>query len=222
MKHNSNSEDKLRLSRSRILQSRVLQRIPPANIDALLARLQTVSVRAADTVIRQGEIGDYFYLICDGKCHVTRQFESGTKISLASLGSGESFGEEALLSDGKRNATVTMETDGVLLRLSKADFDALLREPLLNEVEITQAERMVRGGAILLDVRAGQEHRAQRIRGSMSIPIDKLRDAVDGLDSDRIYVCYCETGSLSAAAAFLLRERGYDSYVLKGGLQVIR
>ena len=222
MKHSSNPDDKLRLSRSRILQSRVLQRIPPANIDALLKRLQPVSVRAADTVIRQGEIGDYFYLICDGKCHVTRQFESGTKISLASLGSGESFGEEALLSDGKRNATVTMETDGLLLRLSKADFDALLRAPLLNEVEITQAESMVKGGAILLDVRAQREHRAHRIRGSMNIPIDELRDAVGGLNSDRTYVCYCETGSLSAAAAFLLRERGYDSYVLKGGLQVIR
>ena len=122
MKHSSNPDDKVRLNQSRILQSRVLQRIPPANIDALLARLQPVSVKAADTVIRQGEIGDYFYLICDGKCHVTRQFESGTRISLASLGAGDSFGEEALLSDGKRNATVTMETDGVLVRLSKADF----------------------------------------------------------------------------------------------------
>ena len=87
---------------------------------------------------------------------------------------------------------------------------------------MTQAERMVKGGAILLDVRKEKDHRAQRIRGSLNIPIEKLRDAVDRLDSNRIYVCYCETGSLSAAAAFLLRERGYNSYVLKGGLRVIR
>ncbi len=45
---------------------------------------------------------------------------------------GDAFGEEALLSDAKRNANVTMETNGALMRLSKDDFNELLKEPMLS------------------------------------------------------------------------------------------
>ena len=48
-------------------------------------------------------------------------------LKLAELGGGESFGEEALISDAKRNATITMGRDGALGRLGKDDFEELLR-----------------------------------------------------------------------------------------------
>ena len=55
-------------------------------------------------------------------------------IKLAELGVGDTFGEEALISEAKRNATVTMLTEGVLMRLNKQDFRELMNEPLLQWV----------------------------------------------------------------------------------------
>jgi CRP-like cAMP-binding protein len=48
-------------------------------------------------------------------------------IPLAELGLGNTFGEEALISEDKRNATVRMLTDGALMRLKKADFLELMK-----------------------------------------------------------------------------------------------
>jgi CRP-like cAMP-binding protein len=206
---------------TRILQSKAFLRIPPANIQAMFMRLDEVPVKAGQTVVKQGEDGDYYYIISRGKCKVTRASATGSTVTLAHLGDGDVFGEEALLSGGKRNATVTMETDGLLMRLSKDDFEELLKAPMLNSVNIQQAKEMVKKGAVLLDVRLESEHKAGSIRGSVNIPLFMLRLKADSLDSSKKYICYCETGRRSSAAAYLLSERGFESYVLEGGLQAM-
>lgn len=206
---------------TRILQSKAFLRIPPANIQAMFMRLQEVPVKSGQTVVTQGEDGDFYYIICRGKSKVTRKSATGSTVTLAHLGDGDVFGEEALLSGGKRNATVTMETDGLLMRLAKEDFEELLKAPMLNRVNIQTAKEMVKNGAVLLDVRLESEHKAGSIRGSINIPLFMLRLKADSLEPDKRYICYCETGRRSSAAAYLLSERGFESYVLEGGLQAV-
>ncbi|NIV75676.1 MAG: cyclic nucleotide-binding domain-containing protein [Gammaproteobacteria bacterium] len=206
---------------TRILQSKAFLRIPPANIQAMFMRLKEVPVKAGQTVVEQGEDGDYYYIISRGKCKVTRESATGSTVTLAHLSDGDVFGEEALLSGGKRNATVTMETDGLLMQLSKDDFEELLKAPMLNSVNIQQAKEMVKNGAVLLDVRLESEHKAGNIRGSINIPLFMLRLKADSLEPNKKYICYCETGRRSSAAAYLLSERGFESYVLEGGLQAV-
>jgi CRP-like cAMP-binding protein len=108
---------------SRILQSKAFLRIPPANIQHMFMRLQELPVKAGQVVINQGDDGDYYYIISRGRCKVTRESANGASVTLAHLSDGDAFGEEALLSDSKRNATIEMETDGLLMRLSKDDFE---------------------------------------------------------------------------------------------------
>ena len=206
---------------TRILQSKAFLRIPPANIQHMFMRLQEVPVKAEQAIIKQGEEGDYYYIICRGKCKVTRESTSGSSVTLAQLSDGDAFGEEALLSEAKRNATITMETDGLLMRLSKSDFEELLKAPMLHDVTLDEAKEMVKNGAVLLDVRLESEHKAGSIKGSQNIPLFMLRLKAESLDSGKKYVCYCETGRRSSAAAFLMSERGFDSCVLRGGLQAI-
>ena len=206
---------------TRILQSKAFLRIPPANIQHMFMRLQEVPVKAEQAIIKQGEEGDYYYIICRGKCKVTRESASGSSVTLAQLSDGDAFGEEALLSEAKRNATITMETDGLLMRLSKSDFEELLKAPMLHDVTLDEAKEMVKNGAVLLDVRLESEHKAGSIKGSQNIPLFMLRLKAESLDSGKKYVCYCETGRRSSAAAFLMSERGFDSCVLRGGLQAI-
>jgi len=206
---------------TRILQSKAFLRIPPANIQTMFMRLQEVPIKAGQAIVNQGEEGDFYYIICRGQCRVTREAPSGSNVTLAMLGDGDAFGEEALLSDAKRNATVTAESDGLLMRLSKDDFNELLKAPMLNEVEIEEAKSMVRDGATLMDVRMESEFKAGSIKGAVNVPLFMLRLKAESLDASKHYICYCETGRRSQAAAYLLSEAGFESYTLKGGLQAV-
>jgi CRP-like cAMP-binding protein len=202
-----------------LLQTQAFHRIPPANIQAIFTRMQRVSCRAGETVIQQGDEGDYFYAIVSGRCVVTRETplnRSGLK--LAELGVGDTFGEEALISEAKRNATVTMATDGVLMRLNKESFRELLNEPLVQWISYRDACALVSKGARWLDVRLPSEHQNLAIEGSTNIPLYFIRLKLSTLDRAARYIVYCDTGRRSSAAAFILVERGYDALVLQGGL----
>ncbi|MET0292568.1 MAG: cyclic nucleotide-binding domain-containing protein [Steroidobacteraceae bacterium] len=202
-----------------LLQNRAMHRIPPANIQAIFIRMQRVNYRAGEVVIQQGAEGDFFYAIVSGRCAVTRETPLNKGgIKLAELGVGDTFGEEALISEAKRNATVTMLTDGALMRLNKQDFRELLNEPLLQWVNFDEAKRMVDDGARWLDVRLPSEHQNLAIEDSINIPLYFIRLKLSTLDRNTRYVVYCDTGRRSSAAAYILMERGYNAYVLKGGL----
>lgn len=200
---------------TRVDHSLPFRSIPGANMRRLTERMERVSVKAGEVVVRQGEVGDYYYLIDEGCARVTRQVE------LAELGSGASFGEEALIADTERNASVTMTSDGVLLRLSKRDFDELLMEPLLTWVSPEEARAQVNAGAQWLDVRHSREYAHYRLPNAVNLPLHELRQRVEELDKERTYVCYCKTGRRSSAAAFVLTQAGFQVSVLRGGLQVL-
>ena len=202
-----------------LLQTKAFHRIPPANIQAIFMRMQRVPYKAGEVAIKQGDEGDYFYAIVSGKCVVTRETPLNKEgIKLAELGIGDTFGEEALIAEAKRNATVTMQTDGVLMRLNKQDFRELMNEPLLQWVSYDQAREIVAKGGKWLDVRLPSEHQNLCIEDSLNIPLYFIRLKISTLDRKVPYVVYCDTGRRSSAAAYILVERGFDAYVLTGGL----
>jgi CRP-like cAMP-binding protein len=203
---------------TRILQSQAFLQIPPPNIQAMFMRMQEVPMRAGEVILKQGDDGDYYYIIKHGKVKVTRASKTGAELTLATLKDGDAFGEEALLSEAKRNATITMDSDGTLMRLSKEDFNALLKEPMLSWLSLEEALAQVEKGAKLLDVRLESENQNNGLAGSLNIPLFMLRLKVDSLDPSVSYIVYCDTGRRSSAAAFLLCERGFETYVLQGGL----
>ena len=189
--------------------------MPPANIKTLLQKMETVPVTKNEVVIQQGSPGDYYYVLTEGEALVTRVVE------LATLGAGASFGEEALLSGSKRNASVTMATSGQLMRLAKADFNELLKEPLLDRVTPDEAQVRVAKGDVWLDVRHVTEFNHSHLPGSINIPLHELRLRMKELDKNKEYICYCGTSRRSSAAAFLLVQKGYKVVVLIGGVQKI-
>lgn len=189
--------------------------MPPANIKSLLQRMETIPVDENDVIIEQGSAGDYYYVLTEGEALVTRTVE------LASLSAGASFGEEALLSGSKRNASVTMTTPGQLMRLAKNDFDELLKEPLLDRVTADEARVRVAKGSVWLDVRHVTEYNHSHLLHAANIPLHELRMRMKELDKEKEYICYCGTGRRSSAAAFLLVQNGYKVVVLLGGVQKI-
>ena len=191
--------------------------LPPANIGKLLNRVEAIAVWEKDVIVREGEEGDYYYLIESGRGQVTR-LVGGANLLLAELKAGDVFGEEALISDSKRNATVTMKSNGVLLRVKKQDFLELMKEPLLHRISFAEAKDKVKQGAVWLDVRHPPEYRYDKLRGAINVPLNDIRNAIGVLSKATPYIAYCQSGRRSAAAAFILAQAGYDVYVLENGL----
>lgn len=205
-----------------LLRNEVFQQLPPANFNALLSHLEAVPVVAGQVIVKQDDPGDYYYLIQSGRATVARKQPTGKVGMLAEIGEGEGFGEEALLSGAPRNATVIMRSEGILMRLTKQDFDELLKEPIVHWVSGDEVRALVQGGAGLIDVRTEDEFKRGAIKGSLNLPLYLLRLKASTLEPGRRYVVYCDSGSRSCAAAFLLTQRGFEVSVLKGGLNALR
>jgi CRP-like cAMP-binding protein len=197
---------------------RLFQRVPPSNLKAMFLRMQPIDTRPGDVIIKQGDEGDYFYVLIAGRCMVTREIPNQKPARLAELEPGACFGEEALISSDRRNATITMLTAGRLMRLSKADFRTLLNEPLSRRLDWPAAKALVAAGkARWLDVRLPSEHQLQHLPGSINLPLYMLRMKLATLDPRQPYVVYCDTGRRSAVAAFVLAQKGYEALVLEKG-----
>ena len=207
---------------TRMLQSPAFLKLPPSNIQRLLMKVKSVEAKAGDTIIRQGSEGKHFYIIKSGRCAVSRRSSpNAAEVRLAELKEGDSFGEEALVSDAMRNATVTMTTDGTLMRLAKSDFVELLKKPLVERVTYEQALELDPLNTEWLDVRLPGEFEAAAIPGSRNIPLSALRYEADSLDKAVRYIVCCDNGQRSESAAFLLSQRGLTFYLLAGGLDSV-
>lgn len=196
-----------------------LLRLPSASIDELFKRFERIKVKKGAAILREGDAGDFYYIIENGRCEVTRKV-GGVDMPLAELKAGDAFGEEALVVEGKRNATVCMQTSGVLLRLKKSDFIELLREPLLKRLSWRDAAQQVTAGAVcglMCGIRQSIEMTACRARSN--VPLSEIRNAIGLLDRDREYIADRQSGRRSSAAAFLLSQRGYRACCLEGGLK---
>ena len=195
------------------------KQLPAERFTVLINHFEPLQTCDGDVIINQGEAGDYYYVIREGLFKVMRQTASGKTGILAVLGPGDVFGEEALISNSPRNASVISKGSGLLMRLSKADFDELLKPSLIKTATHAEIESMLKQGAGLLDVRTEDEFAQGKLRVAENLPLYRLRKMLSKLDKGKRYILCCQTGMRSNTAAFLMNQRGFDVVVLEGGLQ---
>jgi CRP-like cAMP-binding protein len=196
-----------------MLRNPAFHRIPPANIAQIIACVEQIEVDADQDVIRQGAPGDFYYILTEGRCQVLSG-NGGEPREIDQIGPGRGFGEEALVSGDPRNATVRTLTRCSLVRLAAADFARLLRDPLVHHVDLESLPR----SAVLVDVRLPEEFAHGHLPGAVNVPLRALRSRAGSLDQNRPLAVYCDTGRRSASATFLLRERGFDAHLVRGGV----
>jgi CRP-like cAMP-binding protein len=184
-----------------------------------MLRMQAISVKSGQVVFKQGDAGDYYYVVKRGRFNISRKETHGKVKLLEELHAGSVFGAESLISGRAREVSVVAMSDGTLMRLSRQDFAELLKAPLLTFVSGAEVQQMLRNGVGLLDVRGKDQYQAGALRGSANLPFTELRSSLRQLDRKRKDILCCNTGVQSEVAAFLLAEKGFDVYVLKGGLQ---
>jgi len=205
-----------------MLQTQIFLTLPAANLSSLFDSMEKFETKKGEKIVSQGDLGDYYYLIKEGICTVSRSFQDNDdEIVLNELSPTDCFGEEALVSGEPRNANITMKTDGVLLRLAKDKFHSMLEEPILTWIDTVQAKEQISIGAIPIDVRMEDEFANSGINNTQNIPLYLLRLKMQTMDKNAFYILFCDSGARSSAAAFLMIQAGFKNVsVLKNGLHM--
>ncbi len=204
-----------------VLKSNLFYKVPPTNIQNIFSRLRPEVVASGDVILRQGEIGDGCYFIKEGSAEVTRSPDGVRKPEyVASIGVGRCFGEDALVNETVRNATVSMTSNGVLMRLSKRDFFELLKRPNVSSIH-HQDLNAWSTSLTCIDVRTEDEYGEGHLAQAVNIPLNLLRLKTRLLDPECEYLVYCNSGRRSTAAAWLLSQQGFKVVVLNSGLDAL-
>lgn len=205
----------------RLLSKPVFHRSSPLDLQVLFNRFEPLKVSKGQELITQGSEADYFYIMVSGKAtvtHTTSNHPNGLKLAI--LNSGDTFGEDALIAKQRRNSTITMISDGMIIRLSPESFSEFLNATNGTSIDFEHAQSMVKQGeAIWLDVCMPNELEGRRLPGTKNLPLILLRVKFDAeIDPNSTYILYCNDGRRSSAGAFFLRQRGVNALVLKGGI----
>ena len=173
-----------------------------------------------EVVLRQGEIGDGCYFIKEGIVGVYRAIDERSRSELiAELGVGRCFGEDALINNVGRNASVIMHSNGVLVKLQKQDFFLLLKQPYIPCISYAEACLKWNEGMTWIDVRTQDEYERLHLEKALNLPLDIMKLKSRVLDKSQQYITYCSSGRRSKTAAYFLAEEGFDVSAVSDGIE---
>ncbi len=109
--------------------------LPRAAFIELLVHMKMRELSPGELVMREGEVGDSFFVVASGQVRIFRLGEGGQELTLARLGDGAFFGEMALLQGGPRTASVVVEEDTQLFELERTVLERVVaRYPSVSAV----------------------------------------------------------------------------------------
>ena len=203
-----------------LLKSPIFRALPPANLQKIIMGLEEVSFEKGEIIVKQGDAGDFYYIIKKGHCLLSRRPSANAKeIKLAQLRTQDTFGEDSLISNEPRNVSITALTNIRLLRLSKEKFNSLIKEPSLKYTPHSEIADKMDNGAILLDVRAPDEYKKHHLPNSINAPFFSLRMQLKTFDKRKEILVVCENGKTSEAATFLLLRHKFNATIVEGGME---
>lgn len=170
--------------------------------DTLARELETLSLKRGETLVREGEPADALYIVVSGRFAVTVEARAQP---VAEIGAGQPVGEIAFLAGGQRTATVTALRDSLVLRLGRAEFDALSeRNPGIWRTLTLTLARRVADANVDRDAAARPRPRTIAVVQAGGTPVP--RDFLSRLE--RVFARHARTVALDAARAAALLPAG--------------
>lgn len=122
-------------------------------IESFIRYMEVLPCQQFSHIVRKGEHGDAMYLVLEGELRALAMVD-GKESTLGTIPAGEAFGEISLMDHGPRSADVVANRDSILLKISAADFNQLLREaPALAVPFLMALSRSIVGRVRLLTKR---------------------------------------------------------------------
>ncbi|WP_421726017.1 Crp/Fnr family transcriptional regulator [Bauldia sp.] len=143
--------------------------------------MKTVSFKAGDAILKEGDEGDTAYLIIDGSVEIT--IGEGSKAqAVGQLGTGDAFGEMCLLEPGRRSATVTALADTTCATTSYDEFmDSIHNDP---ERAVQFMRTLIRRLRTMNEMMESMGQRRRGIRGFFDDWQKSLQEAEAGLSDE--------------------------------------
>lgn len=197
-------------------QSQLAVNLSASRIQQVITQLNNVDVRSGQVIIECHSPGDYFYIIKEGYAEVITDRAGPYKGDRFTLEPGDYFGDEALIADTIRNATIVMTSDGLIGKMSADVFADVIKSALVVTPTVTDFLRI--DHPLYYDVRLPIEYNKSHIPGSINVPLSEIRNHLAMLDKTRSYVVTHEGGRRSELAAYLMRQAGIEAYYMDDSL----
>jgi CRP-like cAMP-binding protein len=194
----------------RFFQSRLASHLSTSVLQELFLKLEDVEFAKGEIIVEKNSPGDYFYIVKSGVAQVLTEPRGPYQGQSFELTAGDYFGDEALIADTVRNATVIMITDGLLGCLQVEPFNCLIKQNLVIPLSGESNENTDRFKYV--DVRLPLEYRHAHFEGAENIPISHLRKKMDYFNFNDTYVITADGGRRSELATYLLRQAGINSF----------
>lgn len=212
------AKEHIQFNRIKTLQP--FQLLEPARMYMVMEKMIEKKYASGENIITQGARGDFYYIIRSGRVAVLKKKKGEEEYKqIVVLGKGDAFGEEALIRDDPRNATCRAVEETTVLALNKEDFDQIVKAAFMENIfpEEIPLETYL-DDFIVIDARIPAEYEEEHIYGAINIPVEVLREKCAEFDKSKQYITYCLNDSRGMVATFLLRNRGFDSRCLRGGV----
>ncbi|MDX1616205.1 MAG: cyclic nucleotide-binding domain-containing protein [Candidatus Promineifilaceae bacterium] len=120
--------------------SEALPKLTPAQVAQVSSKLRRITFEPGETIIRQGDNPDYFYIVIRGQAEVLHEGVSGRTGTVDVRRAGEYFGETGILQNRPRNATVRASEDSEVevLAMAREDFQAMIDDSRATEMHVAQ------------------------------------------------------------------------------------
>lgn len=112
--------------RRNIRQLELFTTLSDEEISILVKHAKIRSLDEDETLFKQGDIGDFFAIVIEGRIEITKHTEKDTPVAIASLTHGATLGEMALIDQETRSASAIAVEPSSVFVLSRKSFDALI------------------------------------------------------------------------------------------------
>ncbi len=114
------------IAKEALRKTALFQNLSERHLEMVVSLTAIKEFSRGEVIFRQGDIGDTFYIIIDGRIRISRQIPGMGEEALAILSPGDYFGEMALLEEEERSADALVHEKAALLSLAKQDLEDLL------------------------------------------------------------------------------------------------
>ena len=122
-----------------LLETPMFEELDAAELSEIVHIMQVQGFRDGQSVFREGDDGDAWYVVFRGRAVVTKESPFGPSKEIALLEGPMCFGEMAILDGSSRSATVRSEGETTVFRFPRTPFQRLLDEGNLGAYKLVLA-----------------------------------------------------------------------------------
>jgi CRP-like cAMP-binding protein len=208
----------------------LFMRLPKDEHPLLAMACESIEFKKGQHIIKQGESGSEFFVIKKGEASVTVSIDGAPPKKVATLKDGDYFGENALLRDEPRTATITAEQDVQALKITRDKFKEL---GLNDKLQFANRKAVGAGGGPKkletkppspktpdeVELIGAALRRNENLQTMVTLDDDRVKSMVEIAWKETVPkgTAIIQEGDLSADYFYVVQEGSFEILISEGG-----